>query len=426
MRYITILVLLTASAFWLGNYAFENSADVVINWGNWGSITLTSTTVIISVITFFLALLLFIFILRFLFGIRKRIRNHKQKKLTAIANIELTKGLLHFTEGHWKQSEKTLIDNVQHSKTPLLNYLAAARAAHMQEKYDRRDTYLKKASEQGKEALIAVSISQADMQFSSKQLEQARATLIHLLEVSPKHPHAIKLLAKIYYHQEDWSNLFTLLPELSQQSLITQNDRDNYEVTALSGIFMTLAHKKDLSKMQTLWKKLPVEIRKKPQTILLYCKALNDTADNTHIINRLLIKSLENKWNESLVELYGLLDHDKLGSAIKRAELWLESHETSPQLLLALARLNRKYKLWGKTKIFYNSSLNFSPSTAVYLELAELLEELGEKENAQTCYKLGLKYSIHKKGTTLSLKPGKSADASLAIVPAIDEDAFSA
>ena len=88
-------------------------------------------------------------------------------------------------------------------------------------------------------------------------------------------------------------------------------------------------------------------------------------------------------------------------------------------LLLTLARLHRKYQLWGKSKSYYNSSLNFSPSAEVYLEFAELLEELKEYGNAETCYKQGLNYSIHSKGQILNLKSlrGTDTDASLSIVP---------
>ncbi|KAG1657142.1 Protein HemX [Nymphon striatum] len=192
---------------------------------------------------------------------KERQRNYQPK-----ANEELTKGLVSFTEGHWAASEDTLLNNVDHSESPLLNYLAAARAAHMQGAYDRRDRYLKVASEQGEDAQIAVS------------------------------------------------------------------------------------------------------------------------------------------FDENLIERYGLIEHPALGDAIKQAEKWLVNNERSPMLLLALARLHRKYQLWGKSKTYYNTSLNFAPSAAVYLELAGLLEELNEDDNAQTCYKTGLKYSIHKKGEILTLK----------------------
>jgi HemY protein len=361
---------------------------------------------------------------KFLFGLRKRLKLRKQAKLTTKANQELTKGLVHFTEGHWEQSERILLNNVAYSETPLLNYLAAARAAHMQEAYDRRDSYLKIASEQGNDAQIAVSVSQAEMQFSSGQLEQSRATLIHLLEVSPKHPYAIKLLAKVYYQQEDWSNLFSLLPDLDKLSLIKDTDHKKYQTTALTGIFHTLSHKKDINNLQLLWKKLPQALRENSQAVLLYCQALSDAGDENSS-NKLLVSQLNKNWDEKLIERYGLIEHSALGNAIKQAEKWLVGNEKSPMLLLALARLHRKYQLWGKSKAYYNSSLNFSPSAAVYLELAEMLEELGEDENAQTCYKLGLKYSIKKKGEILNLKSLRGQDTSLSIVPKTEGDIYS-
>ena len=424
MRYLLLLLAVTIGAFWLGSYAFEHSVDVNVKWGDWGNITLTSTTALIGIVVGLIALYVLITLLKTLFGLRKRIRNYRSAKLSETAKKELTSGLIHFTEGHWEQSEKMLLNNVTHSETPLLNYLAASRSAHMQEAFDRRDAYLKTASEQGEEAHIAVSVSQADMQFTSGQSEQARATLIHLLEVAPNHPYAIKLLAKVYYKQEDWSNLFSLLPELNKQSLIKESDREKFESTALTGIFHMLAGKKESSQLQALWKKLPANIRDKPNAILLYCNALSKAGDKA-TSDKLLTATLNKNWDESLVERYGLIEHSNLGSAIKQGEKWLLEHEKSPMLLLALARLNRQYQLWGKSKVYYNSSLNFSPSAPVYLELAELLEELDETENAETCYKLGLKYSINKQGEILNLKSTRNADPSLAIVPDIDEEMYS-
>lgn len=419
MKYF-LLFLLVVGAFWLGIYAVEHSSDVTINY-QWNknpmSVSLTSTTLLIFSILGLIALYLGITILRFFFGLRKRLQLRKKNKLLTLANQELTKGLVHFTEGLWEQSEKTLLNNVAHSETPLLNYLAAARSAHMQEAYDRRDAYLKTASEQGSDAQIAVSVSQAEMQFSSNQLEQARATLIHLLEVAPKHPYAVKLLAKIYYQQEDWSNLFGLLSELDQLDLIKETDLKKYEATALKGIFHALALKKDVSGMQSLWKKLPSHLKENPKAILLYCEALSASGEET-VSDKLLISELNKNWDEELVERYGLIEHQNLGNAIKQAEKWLIKHETSPKLLLALARLNRQYQLWGKSKSYYTSSLNFSPSADVYLELANLLEELGETENAQICYKLGLNYSIHRKGVILKLQTVTAKPmTSLRVVP---------
>lgn len=405
MRYL-LLFLFIVAAFWLGISAVQNSSDITINY-NWNdnpmSISLTTTTLLIIGIIGLIGLYILFSLLKFIFGFRKRLKTKRSAKLSNKAKEDLTKGLVQFTEGHWEESEYLLLNNVEHSETPLLNYLAASRSAQMQQAYDRRDEYLKIASEQGDDGQVAVAVSQAEMQFSSNQIEQARATLIRLLEVSPKHPYALKLLAKVYYQQEDWNNLFSLLPELSNLSMLKDKDTKKYQKTALTGIFHSLARKKDIKSLYSLWKKLPKELQKEPEVLLLYCEALSDAGDTEHS-NKLIIERLNKKPNEKLFERYGLIKHESLGDGIKEAEKWLLENNKSPMLLLALARLNREYKLWGKSKSYYNASLNFSPSSAVYLELAELLEELSEHENAELCYKQGLEYSIYKKGEILNLK----------------------
>ncbi len=417
MRYIFIFFAIVG-AFWLGIYAVEHSSDIVIKY-QWNenplSVTLTSTTLLIVGVLGLVGLYLFFSILKFFFGLRKRLKQRKIAKLTTRASQDLTNGLVQFSEGHWEQSEKILLSNIKYSETPSLNYLVAARSAHMQEAYERRDAYIKTASELGDDVQTAVAISQAEMQFAGGQLEQARATLVHLLEAAPKHPYAIKLLAKVYFKQEDWRNLFELLPTLAKQGLIQKEDREKYEATALKGIFLTLAQNEDKQQLQALWKKLPADIKEKPQAVLLYCKALSDAGD-VAASDKLLIASLNKNWDEKLVERYGKIEHSNLGTAIKLGEKWLLDHEKSPMLLLALARLHRKFKLWGKSKSYYNSSLNFLPSADVYLEFAEMLEELEEHENAQICYKQGLNYSIHQKGQILNIKSLRSVDTSLSVV----------
>lgn len=412
MRYLLLFCFIVA-AFWLALFAVQHSSDITINY-QWNdnpmSISLTSTTLLIVGIVSLLGFYIAISILKFIFGLKSRIKNHRKNKLSLKAKNELTKGLVLFTEGNWEESEHILVNNVNASETPLLNYLAASRSAHMQEAYDRRDNYLKIASEQGEEAQIAVAVSQAEMQFTSEQLEQSRATLIRLLETSPKHPYALKLLAKVYFQQEDWNNLFTLLPDLNNLSLISEKDTKKYQKTALTGIFDSLARKKDVKNLQVLWKKLSDTVRENPDALLLYCSALSEAGDNEQS-NKLLIDALNKSPNEKLFERYGLIDHNNQAEAIKEAEEWLLENNKSPMLLLALARLNRKHQLWGKSKSYYNASLNFSPSASVYLELAELLEELSESENAEMCYKQGLEYSIRKKGQILNLKALRSVDS---------------
>lgn len=405
MRYFFLFILIIVTC-WLGIYALQHSSTITITY-QWNKelweAELASTTILITGILGLIGLYLFFALIKFLFNLKVRLKRRQSDRLSFLAKNELTKGLVQFTEGHWKESEDLLLSKVEYSETPLLNYLTASRSAHMQGAYDRRDEYLKTASKQGKDAQLAVAVSQAEMQFTSNQLEQSRATLIRLLGESPKHPYALKLLAKVYFQQEDWNNLFALLPDLENLSLVKDSDNKKYQKTALTGIFHSLSDKKDTQSLGKLWQRLPENAKENPEYLLLYCEALSSAGDYEQS-NKLLIKELTNKPNEKLFERYGLIEHKNIENAIQEAETWLSHNDKSPMLLLALARLYRSSQLWGKSKSFYNSSLNFSPSSAVYLEFAELLEELSEHENAEVCYKQGLHYSIYKKGEILNIK----------------------
>ncbi|MCK5813430.1 MAG: heme biosynthesis protein HemY, partial [Cocleimonas sp.] len=206
--YVVLLLAIIIVMFWVASFILRNVEIVTITWGAWGSYKIESTNLLIALVLTFIALYFLIWLLKSLFGMRKNLHNYRQTRLVSRARQDLTQGLVLFTSGYWADAESLLLRNIAYAETPLLNYLAAARSAHMQENYNDRDQYLKKAAEKGESARVAVAVSQAEMQLGSKQVEQARASLVHLLELSPDHPYANKLLATVYYRQEDWKNLF--------------------------------------------------------------------------------------------------------------------------------------------------------------------------------------------------------------------------
>jgi HemY protein len=127
----------------------------------------------------------------------------------------------------------------------------------------------------------------------------------------------------------------------------------------------------------------------------------------------LISNNLNKRWDDGLADLYGRIQHHSLGNAIQQAEKWqLSRPDNNPALLLLLARLYNQQKLWGMAKSYYESSLNQTPNTQAYLELAELLDTMKEPENAQRCYRLGLRYCIRGEGEKLNLTPTQRPQAS--------------
>lgn len=402
--YLFVLLVLIAGIAWLGQLVLAHPGTATITWGVWG-LEMKTATLVVSILLICVLFYFFVGLLRYVLGIRRNLSRMRAARLCSKANRALTQGLIQLTEGHWQKAEKVLVDNAAYSETPLLNYLAAARAAHMQEDYERRDALLNQAIGSDNKANIAVGVSQADMQIGSGQLEQAHATLVRLRELAPRHPYVLRLLAKVLYRQKNWDALLELLPELLKQQLLKNADMERVQGDTLQAMFAHYAEGGDASKLHTLWKKLPSAIRNTQEAVLLYGEALHKAGDDDSC-SSLVGNRLDKAWDADLACLYGRIQHKGLAQAIQQAEKWqLSQAENDPALLLLLARLYRQQKLWGMAKSYYELALNQAPHREGYLELAELLETMQEPENAQHCYRVGMRYCIRGEGEKLSLTP---------------------
>ncbi len=411
--YILVILAIIAGSFWLFDSLLAEQNNIVLYWSG-HSIEFSVANMVAALLIAFLAFYIVLRLLKHLISMGKYAQSFRQRKIRRRTRTGLMQGLLSLIEGNWDKAESQLLADACHSETPVLHYLGAARAAHLREAYELRDQHLKLANEANEStkntcgAGIAISISQAEMQLYSEQLEQARAGLITLLEEHPKHHYAKKLLAKSYYRQEDWKNLSAMLPEMKKLAVLNERESERYETSSLKGIFQMYANEDNLSKLKLEWKKLPTDIRNKPHAILLYSKALVSAGDN-NTANKLMATTLSKQWDDQLAQQYGLSTHDNINQAIRQAEKWLPKHDKSPVFLLSMARLYRNNQLWGKARNFFESSLNLAPNAEGYLEFAQLLEETGEKANSEHCYKIGLQYCIHKKGQPLMLNNRREA-----------------
>lgn len=391
-RLFIVFVILGISLAWLSNYVLQNPGISVITWGL-SSFQMKTATLILYIL---LVCIIFYIALSFLLhitGLAKRFQHIRTRRAYNKAKRSLNQGLIQLTEGQWLEAEKSLTHYANHSEAPLLNYIAAARAAHMREAPARRDALLKKALQTDPKAQTAVAVAQAEMQLSGNQLEQANATLTNLRKIAPRNTYVLKLLAKVLYKQQNWEALLGLLPELQKANLLNTDNMGKVKLATLQGLFNQYTELKQADKLQALWKQLPQPIREQSEAMSLFANALHQVGANDQAAQ--FIQTTQQKtWNADLAELYGRLTHPNLNAAVQQAEKWLVQQPNNPNNLLLLARLHKQQKLWGVAKSYYEASLNQAPNREGYLELAELLETMGEKENADYCYRLGLRYCI--------------------------------
>lgn len=392
MFYALLLLLWLMLLAWLVQSALSNPGLSTITWGVWQFEMKTATLVAIVL----LACLSFYFIVRFLhyiYDIRANAKALQHHLTQSRARRSLHQGLVQLTEGHFEKAEKILTENAELSETPLLNYLAAARAAHQQMAYERRDQLLQKAINADAKANLSVGLTQADMQLTGGQLEQAYATLHRLYDLSPKHPYVLKLLARVLYQQANWEELINLLPDLIKLNVLKEADLSHIQSAVLAAMFKKYVKAKDLTTLQELWRKLPSAIRENPDALVLYTQALTKLGDDIEAAN-LVSQALNKQWHEGLAEVYGQIRHHSLANAIQQAEKWAENQASNPTVQLLLARLYNQQKLTGEARKYYEASLSQVPNSKAYLEFAELLESVRENELAQRYYRAGLRQAV--------------------------------
>lgn len=417
MKGLIVVLLALAASVALALFLREDVGYVLISYGHW---TVEASLALFLVLNFALFAALYLS-LRFFFRVRSvpgSLRTRWENKSISKAQHALTQGLIELAEGNWQQAEKNLLSHIKESKTPLLNYLAAARAAQLQGEYERRDQYLQQAHECMPTADIAVGLTQAELQLAHNQHEQALATLNHLRSLSPKHTYVLKLLAGLYETLGEWSNLQQLLPELRKRKIESPERLRQLEIKTHVEVMRGLGQSGDSARLTGYWRNLPGALRSNAELMEVYTLSLIEAGDNA-TASVVFAALLPKAWRPELLLLYGNLETDNSAKQLSTAEGWLTTHQQDADLLLTLARLSIRNKLWGKARSYLEASIGIEPQPAAYNELGALLEQIDEPEMAMSCYRSGLAMIVDKTIDTDIVaklpKPEETAEEPLAL-----------
>lgn len=302
------------------------------------------------------------------------------------ADQRLTRGVIEVAEGNFAKGERLLASAADVSDAPLLNYLQAARAAHLLGQHERRDGWLRRAYENMPEAANAVLLTQAELQLDQSQYEPALATLRQIEENSPDHSYALALLGRLYYRLEDWTHLSEILPRLKKFGRLEDATlskwslrvhRENLE-SAADGEAVALARKQ-----------VPKDLKKDIDLLEAYYGGLIRTRMHEKA-EKELAADLRREWRPRLVRLFGIVEGIDPPRQLKKAENWLKKHGEDPDLLLAAARLCLRNELWGKARSYLETVISIRPTPEAYQDYGSLLTQLGEGDAAADAYRSGL------------------------------------
>lgn len=358
------------------------------------------TTLAFAVVILIVVVTLIQFSLKLLRGVLHlpgSIHSHAQSRRYAKARRLLNQGLIDLAEGRFEQAEHNLMRLVDISESPLVHYLAAARAAQLQGKHDARDNYLKAAHEANPDAELAIGVTQAELQLAHLQTEQALATLTHLHSVAPKHDYVTMLLARVYFELQDWRALVELLPDVRRKKLMKPARLRELELAGYQGALELAGNNQQ--DFEAAWSKLPRDLHTDAILLRFYIDHFARRGWTSSAVEQVLLKALGQHWDDGLIEAYGRYQAGDATAQLARAEKWLDDYGHDEQLLLALGRISMRSRLWGKAQGYFEASIGARPTAAACLELAQLLEQqLHQPDAAVKYYRQGLNLSLGHKG----------------------------
>lgn len=391
MRILALTIVFVALAVAAGMFLREDPGYVFLGYGKW---SVETSLAVFTVVALLLFALLYVTVrtLRGLWRVPRRLALATQQRAKQRAARGLTQGLIDLAEGRWERAERGLMRDASGSENALLHYLGAARAAQQQGAHERRDAYLKRAIESNPQADIAVSLTQAELQLSHHQTERALASLSRLRNLAPKHDYVLRLLAKLYLDVEDWEHLLELLPEIARKRVFDDEALRSMQLATWHGL-LRAGDQHSVEELQKCWDVLPKQAREHEDILHAYSERLIYFSAEQRV-EPLLRAALNRRWSGKLARMYGLVQTDDAAQQLDFAEIWLKNHGRDPLLLLTLGRLCKRRSLWGKARIYLESSLGLNALAETHLELAELLESLGEKDSAMQHYRQGLSLAV--------------------------------
>lgn len=377
---LLVIVAIIATAF-VATFVLEDPGYVVIHVR--GYIVEMSVPALLAMIAL---LIVSLWLLAKLWRAPRRLGEAAGRYRSGRAGERLTRGMIEMAEGNFAKSERLLARSAGSSDAPLLNYLQAARAAHLRGNDERRDAFLKEAYERLPDASNAVLLTQAELQLDRNHYEQALATLRRIEENTPNHGHALVLLGKLYFRLKDWQQLGELLPRLRKHGKL---DDALLEKWAVRVHVERLKKAADADAINAAWAEVPRNLRKHTELLAALFAAqvrcgLHDQAE------RDIAAALKRDWQPALVRVYGTVESSNAGKQLKRAEAWLKEHPEDDELLLAAARLCLRNELWGKARSYLETAISVKPTPEAYHEYGRLLNRLGEGDAAAEAYRAGL------------------------------------
>ena len=381
-RRVIGLFVLFVLAGTVGTLIARDPGYVLLAWSDYSletSIWFAGVLLLLSLLV--LRILLVVFGLTF--GSRRGLRAWLRRRRQRTAQKRTAAGLQALDEGDFVRARKALESAAEGAEAPIVNHIAAARAAQALGDLAARDAQLEQALEARPKAAVAVGIARAEMEIEQGDWDAAAATLRELREQAPRNLRVLRLLRASLERQGDWQGVVDLLPDLRKAGHLEPEALAAIERAAWLGALGQAAglEEDSAAPVRRVWAALPKAMKADPDFVEAYARASVD-AGASAMVEGDVRKALRDHWHEGLVELYGLLTGADAAKQLATAEEWSQRHVDDPVLQLTLARLCLRDGQIDRARAYYEGSLLARETAEVCAELGRLCERQGDVERA--------------------------------------------
>lgn len=384
MRLILTLAIVFLVTTSLATMLLYDNGQVSMVWGEWVletsvSFMLAATVILFILIYAVVRLLLNIWHLPLFWKRHRRMRQYSK------AENAMAKGMIALEYGDWHKAEKELIKSAKNSEAGLVHYLSAAKMAHNQKAYQRRDDYIAQARNIYPQEYVTIGLVEARL-LSEQKPEMALAILQTLNEQQPKNTTVLAEYASALQKMGYWETLAEIMPVLKKTRALDSSEFTELEQRYWAG---KLASSANIDELTDIWNSLSRKQQFVPEILAEYAEQRIGWEQEV-TVQGLLEKAVKKHWNDRLVYQYGRLTLGPAFERLKVAERWHKEktdQQKNPVLLLTLGRLACRSQLWGLGQSYLKESLKIQAEVETFHALAQCYEAEGKESQAALTYK---------------------------------------
>ncbi|WP_101925555.1 MULTISPECIES: heme biosynthesis HemY N-terminal domain-containing protein [Luteimonas] len=295
------------------------------------------------------------------------------------AQSRIGEGLDALHQGHYTRAEKLLVTSADENPY----YEPAARVAATQAAAQRGDVVAARGYLDGfadrHPATRAIALAELAM------LEERPIDALAALEApaaQPLPPRGLVLRADAWAMTGHASEAYGLLGALRQQRALSDAQLAHREVRWATA---SLREAADANVLAERWDAMPKALKSETAVVLAYANRASALGWHDATL-RSLEQALDARWDETLVSRYGALEMGDPEHRRSRLQRWLQSHPSSPGVLLGLARIYQTERRWPEARDHLQRAIDQGAGSEAWVGMGDGFADAGDDRNARLCY----------------------------------------